>query len=245
MPVCINCKQSTNNTQFIKCSGCMNSLHTSCIGLQGDDASRITRMRSKNVKVLCNTCSNEEDKLDQLKQFLTNLVDTKLQELERKIANINTTIHSEHQEDIIEEAMDRINRSHNIILYNVPETNSAVEDNNKVNEILITVQGDNVNPISSRHVHRIGKRSNKARPIKVTFSTPAQAKSFLRAKNKLATSTFSTISISDDKTPRQREYMNKLRTELKRRTDHGEQNLTIKYVRGRPTLVSKTDGSLN
>lgn len=47
------------------------------------------------------------------------------------------------------------------------------------------------------------------------------------------------IKISDDKTPSQREYLNNVRLALKRRIDAGEQDLTIRYIKGVPTIVTK------
>uniref|UniRef100_A0A6P7HCW2 Uncharacterized protein LOC114349320 n=1 Tax=Diabrotica virgifera virgifera TaxID=50390 RepID=A0A6P7HCW2_DIAVI len=161
-----NCKQSTANSQTIKCSGCTKLLHTSCIGLQSDDASRITRMRSKNIKVICNICDTADDKFEALKEFLTNLIENKMQELEKKFASVNSSVTSEAHEDIIQEAVDRINRSHNIILHNVPETNSSLEDKKKVDEILTSIQGNDGNQCNSINLHRIDKPSNKARLIK-------------------------------------------------------------------------------
>ena len=44
--------------------------------------------------------------------------------------------------------------------------------------------------------------------------------------------------ISDDKSPRQLTYLKSLRTTLQNRIDNGEANLTIKYVQGKPTIVT-------
>jgi hypothetical protein len=45
------------------------------------------------------------------------------------------------------------------------------------------------------------------------------------------------ISISDDKTPKQLEYLTNLRTELQLRRDNGEDNITIKLVKGIPSII--------
>lgn len=47
------------------------------------------------------------------------------------------------------------------------------------------------------------------------------------------------ISISHDRTPRERAYLAELRATLKSRQDAGEDNLTIKFVNGAPKIVTK------
>jgi hypothetical protein len=64
------------------------------------------------------------------------------------------------------------------------------------------------------------------------------AKEVLRNKNKLINSDLPrSISISDDKTSKQLEYLKNLRTELQLRRDNGEDNITIKYVKGIPSFI--------
>jgi hypothetical protein len=64
------------------------------------------------------------------------------------------------------------------------------------------------------------------------------AKEVLRNKNKLINSDLPrSISISDDKTSKQLEYLKNLRTELQLRRDNGEDNITIKYVKGIPSII--------
>jgi hypothetical protein len=86
---------------------------------------------------------------------------------------------------------------------------------------------------------RIGKpNSPNTRPLKVSLSNDLIAKEVLRNKNKLINSDLPrSISISDDKTPKQLEYLKNLRTELQLRRDNGEDNITIKYVKGIPSII--------
>jgi hypothetical protein len=64
------------------------------------------------------------------------------------------------------------------------------------------------------------------------------AKEVMRNKNKRINSDLPrSISISDDKTSKQLEYLKNLRTELQLRRDNGEDNITIKYVKGIPSII--------
>jgi hypothetical protein len=86
---------------------------------------------------------------------------------------------------------------------------------------------------------RIGKpNSSNTRPLKVSLSNDLIAKEVQRNKNKLINSDLPrSISISDDKTPKQLEYLKNLRTELQLRRENGEDNITIKYVKGIPSII--------
>lgn len=228
-----------------KCNGCRKTIHTACIGLSADDAMRLTRSKSKNIKVYCNACNTAEDKIDQLKSFLSNLVETKITQLEEKITNTNINLPPATYENIVSEAVERINRSHNIIICNLPETGAGEnqtttqEDESKVKEILDHIQGDTATaPVSIRRIGR--SQNNKPRMVKVSFSFTTQARLILRNKKRLAGSAYSHISIRDDKTPQQTAYLNQLRAELKTRNDSGESNITIKYKNGVPAIVTSS-----
>lgn len=78
------------------------------------------------------------------------------------------------------------------------------------------------------------------RPIKTIFSTATDVFDIIRSKKKILVSNLpSTISISTDRTPYQRESMKKLREELAARQASGEQNLTIKFIKGLPTIIRR------
>ena len=87
-----------------------------------------------------------------------------------------------------------------------------------------------------RRLSRIGARlPDKNRPLKVTFGSQHAATEFLvknRSKNPPL------FSASSDKTPRERDRLKELRAELKRRTENGEENLTIKYRNSVPLILA-------
>jgi len=85
----------------------------------------------------------------------------------------------------------------------------------------------------------ISSNPEKPRPIKIILSNTLEVFSSLRLQANLRKSTtWSNIRFSSDRTNFQREQMNKLRQELQKRKDDGENNIIIKYIRGTPKIVT-------
>jgi len=53
------------------------------------------------------------------------------------------------------------------------------------------------------------------------------------------------VRIASDKTPKQREYFQNLCKELNERRSNGESNLSIKYYKGVPSIVSTVTDQKN
>lgn len=90
-------------------------------------------------------------------------------------------------------------------------------------------------------VIRLGRyrNDNKPRPLKIIFSSPADAFDVIKCKHKLSRQNLpSQFTISSDRTQLQRNSMNKLRNELNQRL-LSEQDLTIKFIKGVPKIVLK------
>nr|CAH7762006.1 unnamed protein product [Callosobruchus chinensis] len=124
--------------------------------------------------------------------------------------------------------IERFRRSHNIIIFGIPESNNT--------DATVSAILNHVDPIANNHrlsISRLGAtpQANRARPVKVCFATPAVARTVLIKKNQLrGNTTYDSIKITDDKTPAQLNELSNLRVELRRRTESGEPNLTIKYI---------------
>jgi hypothetical protein len=143
-------------------------------------------------------------------------------------------------EEVTSEAVERMIRSKNVIIYGVPESSGTTEqrqtkDATEIRKIISAITPEAI----PQKIIRIGKpNSPNTRPLKVSLSNDLIAKEVLRNKNKLINSDLSrSISISDDKTPKQLEYLKNLRTELQLRRDNGEDNITIKYMKGIPSII--------
>lgn len=141
-------------------------------------------------------------------------------------------------EDIVSEIQERYIRDKNIILTGLPEpqTSDLDErrdfDKNRVSKVLKAIYKDCPDPIK---ISRIGKyNSEKSRPLKVCFGSHETAKVILRNKNQ---ENCGSVKIYSDQTKHQQAYMKDLKKQLQQRTDNGESNLTIKYIKGTPQIV--------
>lgn len=150
------------------------------------------------------------------------------------------------EEEIIEEFNERARRARNVIVFGVRESDSddAVRgselDKTAISHILSTINPEVL--WSPKFVFRIGKKTNdRVRPIKLVFSSVDIANKLLKESSKSASTigTLQGISFSNDRTQKEREYLEKLRKSLKQRIESGEKDLTIRYMNGVPKIVMK------
>lgn len=141
-------------------------------------------------------------------------------------------------ENIMAEINERNQRSKNIIMLGVPEPIANTQTERNV--IDKTVAISHIKAVSTDYpdpekVIRLGKyKQDKNRPLKICFSSQSTATSIL--KNKINIKNAS-IKIVSDRTPYQQIHMKNVKEELTERTKNGEENLTIKYIKGMPKIV--------
>lgn len=140
------------------------------------------------------------------------------------------------------EVSDRIQRSRNIIVRNIPESCSSVaqerihHDKTELSNVF-----SKINPqCSDFKCFRLGKPGATPRPLKVMLSDVNMVSFCLKNKRKLLDTN---IRISADLTPTQRDEIKKAYEEMESRTKQGEKNLRIKYIRGVPKVVSSRSRS--
>lgn len=172
----------------------------------------------------------------------------KLDNLTNKIENISVPPRT--YEEIVTEATERMNRSRNIIVAGVPESQGTLEervikDNSTATEICNAILDKENFLVKPLKVIRLGKPSNNNRPLKVILENNVVAKEILRRKNNLAGTRFRNVTIKDDKTPQQIEYLNGLRAELKQKIDAGDTGSTIRYIKGIPTITDVASKNRN
>jgi hypothetical protein len=187
---------------------------------------------------------------------LTNL-EPRITESEGRIKNLedelnalkNRENHPSSVESIAGELAERQRRSRNIIIYNLPECTSktlATKVEHDTNLVSILVDAFcNSDPNTSFKCHRIGKASaNKTRPLRVVFRNQDSVINFSSNFDQTAVRTMDAklreVTFSRDRTPAERKHLNELRVLLKQRIDGGEENITIKFVNGVPSIVKKT-----
>lgn len=151
-------------------------------------------------------------------------------------------------ETAVQEFNDRTQRARNAILHNLPESKSK--------QLQVRIQYDSTHVLTLLKAfcptrtevqfksYRIGRPlPNKVRPLKVIFRDVHDCSQFMKNFRSEALSDldpmFAEVNITRDRTPREREYLKGLRSELERRTLAGEDGLTIKYVNGTPTILKK------
>lgn len=169
--------------------------------------------------------------------------EAKLKSIETEVNEIRATAATpkaedllQHNETMLQEIIERKARKNNIILIGIPEQISPNKDEriSKDREDVIKALA-NINEIPCpTKMYRIGKYSpNKSRGIKICFDSEVHVKKILRDKKALPDN----IKVYSDQTRLQQQLLQDLRNELSQRQKNGENNITIKYIRGLPKIV--------
>ncbi|KAF0705869.1 Uncharacterized protein FWK35_00030061, partial [Aphis craccivora] len=139
-------------------------------------------------------------------------IKSKVSQLEAGCSNSSSL----NLEQTLAEISDRHSRSHNIILFNIPEstTQSNLDDKNTISSIFQQI-GVLIEPINCLS---LGKLSNNCRPLRATLPNQHNVYDVLKNKLKLSDlANFKNISISSDKTLLQRKHLKHLFDELNSR----------------------------
>lgn len=236
--VCPNCENSIESSaKTLQCDRCSAAIHSLCVDLPADKVQIFTRSKSKGFRFFCKKCISQQDAaasidIPALLADLRNSIGSiqkRLEALELKLVSPEPKPDFSF-EDAVNEALDRIQKSKNVIVFGVAENS----DLQVVSSILKTINSEvNIahNPI------RIGKPGQRPRPVRVTLSSSEEVVSVLKNKNKLAGGQYSSVKIKSDETFHQRQHLRDLRVALQTRIDAGETNITIKYIRGVPKIV--------
>lgn len=248
----MNCTTTKHGAPTIQCDGCRGNIHLACAGLTENDV-KLTRAKSCSMKIVCNSCNLNMDQFSKIKNLISSLenhftksiseLKTQFEEKLNEIKSSHVTNESKISESLIQEISERQKRASNVLIFNIEESISQQpdermqHDKDAVKSLLDTIPSVDSNVI---HVTRLGNRTSadKARPVRICFSDQQQALQVLKNKQKILSKN-NKLRIRADETPMQREFMASLRAELKDKVDHGQADLTIKYVRGTPTIVKK------
>ncbi|CAA9994893.1 unnamed protein product, partial [Nesidiocoris tenuis] len=199
---------------------------------------RISSMESRFSAV--ESALGELDRLEgDLREIKKDVQELKNENLSHRLHKIESSSGASFQE-LVSEVRDRQERSANVIFFDVEEgaASTPFQASSTDAAFLEKAFADlNLSMSESvRDFQRIGKfRSSGApRPVLVRLSSSETATQML-ARNRVMNP--KKYSISADKTIREREHLQELRNELKSRTDNGENDLTIRYVRGVPLIT--------
>lgn len=203
----------------------------------------------KEMKLTTDRLAEEQYQFKQQLVTISNFntdTDNRISVLESKIDTLKTDtvnrILPTNCDNVISEIHERFQREKNLIIVGIDEisTKNVEErrshDMSKVNSMIKSIGVDCAQPTK---VIRIGKYDrNRTRPIKACFETSDTPKLILRNKIALQ-NTSAKLKIYSDETPLQRKMMQTLRDELKHRTEAGEKDLIIKYIKGVPKIVQQ------
>uniref|UniRef100_A0A6P7GXR3 Uncharacterized protein LOC114347774 n=1 Tax=Diabrotica virgifera virgifera TaxID=50390 RepID=A0A6P7GXR3_DIAVI len=205
----------------------LNSALTDC----KTQINNLTDLVSAQSQII-STCVADISDLRKENQSLNN----NLKALENKVIKLESKNVPTTSESVFQESYERLKRSENIIITDVPESNNTEDDISKASEILENVIPKNHFQIKS--AARLGKIDlNKPRVFRITLNSRDQVLSILKNKYKVPKDKYPRVNIISDSTPQQLQLLSEVRNELTRRKDQGEENLTIKYVKGQPTIV--------
>lgn len=143
-------------------------------------------------------------------------------------------------EPAIQELQDREKRARNVLVFGVPEApnvRSKDEEDTISKERAVKFLKKLKADLSTDTIkaYRLGYPSeNKIRPIRVILPTRMEASEILHLKNQLKDDS---VYLKYDQTETQRTYLKNTLKELERRTNSGENDLIIKYVKGKPTIT--------
>lgn len=155
---------------------------------------------SKTLKWFCDECSevveNNFKLVDKLKESV-NQIQVSIEAISKsvKILESKSCEPEKLKHDILQEYSDRLSKQNNIILFNLPElkTKSAQDnvlcDTEKINDLCSLVCPEAVSQIYS--IIRIGKVSEKIRPIKIVFRSNYFFNDFFKNLKVLRNSNFS------------------------------------------------------
>jgi vacuolar-type H+-ATPase subunit I/STV1 len=186
----------------------------------------------EDVKAIHDKFELLEPRIEQLEQRVS-VIESRV---ETKLANVDSL------EETLQEINDRNLRQYNVIIYGIKESNQTkVElkkqhDKQEVNNLITKVCPS----LNLTHIKffRIGStKNNKPRPIKVIFPEVDQARLFCQRFSELSDGVDNQLSVSRDRTRRERNHLQKLREELEERKNGGESDLTIKYINGVPSII--------
>lgn len=169
---------------------------------------------------------------------------TEIEALKLRMSTYETNVKTPIQdfENLTSEVNERARRASNIIIFNIPQSKSAVlqeridNDRDHVQNLLSTLGLAEENHKILK-VLRIGRLADdKIRPLKVVFTCPDVVYGILRNCNKLNSTK---IRISKDLTKLQQETYKKIRDEYHDRLKKGE-SVALKYRGGFPVIEMVT-----
>ena len=138
---------------------------------------------------------------------------------------------------IAREVQERFDRSRNLVVFNLPDNDDALEDRHEIFNILSRIGAPTDYNITIRRVGR--KITGKNRVTIVCLKSRNDVLLVLRNRNQLSRN----LKVSDDKTRDQRKHYEDLKKQVVQHNNSNLQDLwRIKYHNGVPKIVPVNEG---
>ncbi|KAF5286340.1 hypothetical protein FQA39_LY04238, partial [Lamprigera yunnana] len=268
MPVkCAMCpkKNATlDDSNAVKCSKCGLLYHPSCakrakINADGwisfccystaaDEINEVNDL-DENSRVLFKLIEAKFNGLEVKFNGLDSKIDNTLITVKEKLCELDDRVLKLEDnnvyllENVISEINKRNSKECNCIIYKLEDSENAVKKDIELFKNLLACCNDepsfNINDIK---LIRLGKKfkSGVDRPLKVVFPNKDCLHWFFHNKKMIIEKSKKSIIITGDLTNAQRDFRNKVLSEIKLRREKDEDNLFMKYINGIPTIVKKT-----
>ena len=231
---------------FVDCHACKGSFHGNCSGLGNEDFDIMASKKSQ-LKWYCRDCDGQvTDVLSNLEKFkkyteemknLRNEMETKLNDFDARIKTLETRESSNVPGETDEAIAGRMasyeeqqlieKKKNNLIYFHMPESNEPATDQRMKHDfdLLKELYGPvDVPATDMLNIYRVGKKSDRARPLVVKFKDPQTKEKYcsltfgkklsLKVNNEIIH-----IPAAHDRTKSQREEYKKLTDELKRKSE--------------------------
>ena len=259
---CRCCNEIVVDPDGIQCDKCHCWVHSDekCSELSKSEFKFMARTKSQAIKFVCLKCrleyndtvlnpmdavSRQGAKLDSFGEAIAALQQQNKEIVEYMKKNSKTEDSIKvHVSEAIDDQKDRDERKQNIILYNIPESDSKsntaqaeLEDIQNVKNVFqfVCPSMDNSN-LSGKTVTRCGTKrvpsqdypDPRPRPIKIVLQGPSDVRLLRKNARKLKDNEgLSHVGISEDKTWKEREEDRKLRKELHKRKNEDKEDVII------------------
>lgn len=225
---CAKCDENLQpSNNMMTCNSCRRSFHTMCLDLKPD---RVQFIQSINPGMfpICGNCD----------------LNARITIMEREVSSLSGEINIARErntvyasESLAFEVSDRVRRSRNLIVYNLPESLQHDEQRRQdddryriIREILSFCFID----ATYISVRRLGNPAGNApRPLRVHLNKERDVRIVLNNRNRC----ISGLTFKQDKTPGQRKLYREARASLQSFREQGYVNKVIKYIRGAPVIV--------
>jgi len=244
---CGICKKKVRSDQNgISCDSCEMWYHCGCVKMSVDEYKCIQKL-GKRLTWNCGRCGislkeqndrlkEENKKLIELLRNLEMKIDHKIEGIKHEVKN---SIAKQVKDEIIEEIKEeeeKKKRQKNLVVYKIEESTNEnkeereLEDKEKCLNLMNRCLEIKVENNDIEKLVRLGRRNENNRPLLVIMREKDKKYEILSNASKLRNAQeeeHRKVYISPDLTIKQREENKKLREELKRRRENGE-NLYIK-----------------